>query len=791
MILQHLQEDHEDAANLLCLFSVLQPEAIPVFGHWFREDDTAKKPQTAPYTTDQPSLPAILARLVCCISPRTPKPEDRSLSLRNLPCDTSEAVNVVRDNERLYKAIAKLVDFSLVRRLSERKVLWMHDLTRRSIGQSIPDSDRTRFLRLAIQVFYHSFPERDNTLKERSIVDAYLNQSIKLIEQARKTSIAQWDYVPLMMICAQCMRNRGDYLKAIEWFKLALPAYQRNLGNIHSRVASLLHNMALAYHEASDLDDAERTYVAARDMRRQVFEEDSVEVLDTMNKLAACIERQGRLKEGEAMFASTYEGFKQRLGMTNPITLSAAHNLALCFGNQGRVAEAEALYREVLQHSEDAFGPEDFGTLKTLGNLAVVVDQSGRLDEAEPLYQRALATYTKLCGADDMRTLRVRSNIACLYRQQGRFADSRRAMQDAVAAFVTIFGDDHYHTAVAVYDLAEVFLEKGDLDKSQGLLALALEKMNLKSPEHPLTYRALDALGILHREAGNPLQADHFSELARLKNEAMLGRDDPFTLVAANNRAEYLHAAGQYQIAWNLYVRCLDGFRKLLPARHPHTLMVLNNLGRLSWLLPTKDPLSFFLEAFDDSVSLLGPQHRCTVTIAMNIARTNFSQGNHTDAETEMVKVLESYKVTLGVEHPCVGTANFHCGMQYASTTQSRDLLKARTSFLDACDCFLKAFGPQHPNYIMSVCMLVRVLRGLQQFDDAETYRSVLETVPQDQTTGRYINVGDTSLTYMSLASMKSFDWKATVSLPFGETIRLRWGRKNVWREPELATLDY
>lgn len=790
MILQHLRENHVDAANLLRLFSVLQPEAIPVFDHWCREQDTAKKPQTAPYATDQSNFLNIIARVACCISPRTSKSKDRLISLQDTSCDTSETANVVKDNERLYKAIAKLVDFSLVRRLSEKNVLWMHDLTRRSIGQSIPDSDRTQFLRLAIQVLYHSFPKKDNTLKERLIVDAYLNQSVELIEQARKTSIVQWDYVPLMVICAQCMRNRGNYPRAIDWFKMAMPEYQRNFGNIHSRVASLLHNMALTYHEASDLDDAEKTYVAARDMRRQLFEEDSVEVLDTMNKLAACIERQGRLKEGEAMFDSTYKGFKQRLGIMDPITLAAAHNLALCFANQGRVAEAEVLYRETLQRSEDAFGPEDFGTLKTLGNLAVAVDQSGRLDEAEPLYQRALAAYTKLCGADDMLTLRVRSNIACLYRQQGRFADAETSMRDAVGAFVTIFGDDHFHTAVALYDLGEILLEKGALDKSQGLLALALEKMNAKSAQHPLTFRVLDALGILHREAGNLFQADYFSALACSQNEALLGRDDPFTLVAANNRAEYLHVAGQYQESWDLYVRCLDGFRKLLPARHPHILMVLNNLGRLSWLLPTKDPWSFFLEALADSTSLLGPRHRCTVTIAMNIARTKFSQGNHIDAETAMLEVLELYKVTLGVEHPYVGTANFHCGMCYASTAQSNDLLKARSAFLDASDCFLKAFGPRHPNYIMSVCMLVRILQELQQSDDAETYRSVLETIPQDQTAGRYINVGDTSLTYMALALIDTFDWKSIVSLPFGETIRLRWGRKNVWREPEPAILE-
>jgi hypothetical protein len=131
--------------------------------------------------------------------------------------------------------------------------------------------------------------------------------------------------------------------------------------------------------------------------------------------------------------------------------------------------------------------------------------------------------------------------------------------------------------------------------------------------------------------------------------------------------------------------------------------------------MPPKNSVPFLMEALDGFTSLLGPEHRCTVTITMNIARTEFSLGSHTDSEASMLDVLDTYRTTLGVEHPCVGVAKFHCGMLLASRFPNEDIFRARDLFLEASDCFLKAFGPRHLNYIMSICMLVRVLESLQQ----------------------------------------------------------------------------
>lgn len=792
MIFQHLEEKHKDAAILLRLLSSFEPEAIPTFDHWYRLESNPKTTLAVVAPVDTPRLLSRLIELFCCMQDRSSRSEVHPDKRHNLDLTFSETIDVVKDTQRLYRAISKLVDLSLVRRVSERQMLWIHDLTRFTIKQAIQESHRTSLLRAALVVTYNTFPEKDNTLKERLVVDIHLPQAIKLIEQARESPILCWEYTPLMALCAQCLRNRGMYSQALEWFNIILPEYKQNRGEAHPRTAAILHNMASTYGESGDLELAESTYMMAWNLKRQSYDEGSLEILSTMNKLAACIERKGRLKEGEKMFAKTYIGYRKALGPSNPISVATAHNLALCYNNQGRLVEAETLYRETLKHSEDTVGAEDFGTLKTLGNLAVTVDQSGRLSDAEPLYDRALTAYTKLCGHDNMLTLRARSNVSGLYRQQGRFADAETMIRDALNSFLTVFGPDHFHSAVALYDLGEVLHEKGALDEGQKMYKLSCDAMGSQSTQHPLAFRVLDALGILYREAGDLIQSDHYSALAYDKNNVLLGANDPFTLVSANNRAEYLHITGRYQEAAGEYSRCLQGFKTLLPEGHPHTLMVLNNLGRLAWITKLQDPIKFFEEAYNGFVNLLGLSHACTLVLAMNIARTQFINGDSSKVARALRTVHESFKVGLGNLHPYAGVADFHLGMLQASKLDAAGMSAARNHFQDASDCFLKSFGSQHPNYLLSICMLVRVLRELNELDNADAYQSILETHVHVERASTFIVSGHKDLTYCTLARLQpeDFNWRTVISLPFGETVRLRWGRKNVWREPELAILE-
>jgi tetratricopeptide (TPR) repeat protein len=462
-------------------------------------------------------------------------------------------VGICKNHTRLEDAIGELWNFNHVRKAPEKGVLWMHDITRQMARNFIDPEDYAKWLESAIIILYHTFPEKDNSPEDHAVVDIYLPQAATLIAQAQKSNLDLGKYAGLLVLCAQCYHHRGEYRKAIEWYEKAEPHYNRAFGTLHPRCITLLHDLAWSYRESGNHARAEEMYRHTMKLRSTHRGPNSPEALESLKDLAALIERTGRLKEAEALFLDLHNMQVTTLGAGNPITLAGGHNLALCYANQGRLSEAEVIYRETLIMSEKTLGKDELGTIKTVGNLAVTLDHNGKLQEAEQLYDHALETYTRLLGYDNLLSLRVRSNISGLYRQQGRFSKAESMIRETLAAYLGILGKNHFHVAVAIHDVAEVLHDRGNLYDAGKLYEAAIKAMEDDATGHPLTFRAIDAAGVLERERGDLEKARNWAERAYNDNLKLLGWLDPYTLVAANNYAEILHAEGQHDEAKRLY----------------------------------------------------------------------------------------------------------------------------------------------------------------------------------------------------------------------------------------------
>jgi Flp pilus assembly protein TadD len=63
--------------------------------------------------------------------------------------------------------------------------------------------------------------------------------------------------------------------------------------------------------------------------------------------------------------------------------------------------------------------------------------------------------------------------------------------------------------------------------------------------------------------------------------EEALGAKHPSTLIYVNNLAQLLQARGKLDEAEPLFLRALQGKEEALGAKHPHTLTSVNNLAFL------------------------------------------------------------------------------------------------------------------------------------------------------------------------------------------------------------------
>lgn len=779
--LQSLEKNYPDSSNLLRLFGFFEPEFIPYLHGWKRNEHYELRRRNPEKTKGH-----IFRRLFCSATfPNKAKAfNKKSPGNTNiiLASQVSESVtDLVKRDSILDDAIHKLWSLSLVRRIGDNGI-WIHELTHHFIRQTIPPDEYQDWLCLAIEVLYHTFPASDTTASERSAVDTFLPQATSVLKQARERGLEVEKYAKLSSICGTCYQNRGSYGKAIDYFEIARPAFETQLGTKDPRTLTLMHRIGWSHRESGNLALCEKYHRRVLADRLSILGPHATETLDSMNDLASTIERQGRLKEAEKLFSQSYEGQKQAFGLKDRRVLACAHNLALCYANQGKLRDGIILYEIALKGTEEVFGADYPGTLKTLSNLAVAIDHQGRLKEAENLNNRALDGYCKILGRDHLLTLRVRSNLSGLHRAQGRYVRAEEMIREVLEVFLKVLGPDHFHVAIAYYDLGEILHEEGRLQEARKCyqLSVAVMESDSCSPNHPLLLRTLDAFGILCRESGDLQEAELLATRAYESNLDLLGWDDPYTLVAANNFGEMLHAQGKRAEARSIYDRCLASFTKLLGEDHPHCMMVLNNLGRLAYNEEHYcTAIKMFQSAKRGYGSSLGEDHPCTLRVDVSLARTYLAMGQPEDAKRFMHQAHDQFCIILGESNPNVMITEHYLGEIYYSQGQNK---KAEEHFSKAARGYELSFGNEHPNF----CITMRFLDEINAKEPtvASPESAMDSNLETDQRKESSYPLRD------PLSTTSTLNVNPSEILPWGETTRFRWGRKTCWREANESRLD-
>lgn len=774
------------------MYSLLEPESIPLFDDWRRPeldpgfDETEDSPQPPRGRSQQ-----LLRILTCCFVHKEKEGAVISEKESSAGHCSDSLADIFKDHRRLERAIATLCDLSLVRRVEGHRTLWMHDLTKKTVYSKIPPEDRGTWVRAAINVVFHMMPVADGSAQERAWVETCLPQATGLIQLARGMQAETREFACLLVLCALCNLRHGSWALSRELFETVKPIYDRYLGEENPRTLNILEYLAWANRHVGDMTVSEEYFKQAWKLREKVLGPESRDTLRCLDALASTIERAGRLKEAEVMFLKLYKQHKQVSGMEGVPTMVAAHNLAVCYFNQGRLADAEKTYKMALEASEKYLGPEHRGTLKTLSNYAATLDHDGRCNEAKAAYDRALTPFVTVMGLDHQLTLRLRANMAGLLRQQGRFDDSETMLDSSLATVSKIFGHESFETIQFLYDRGETWYAKGDLKRARDAFVDIMGRLVADMEQHPVVFRFIDSWGIVEKDMGHLDIAEEKSKEAYEKFEALLSWHDPYTLVAANDYAEVIQAQGRYQEAWDLLVRCRDSFESLVGSEHPHYAMVINNLGRLCWALG-KDPMPFFEKAHAAYTNRVGQGHFCALTVSLNIARTRFAAGDLGTARAMVLNAQTGLRASIGATHPLVSACDIILGIMSASRGDEASLLMAQKHFSAAVETAKKTGYVASANYFLSTCLLILVLRQLQSDSSIidPLRQLVTPSAVKDLSQFDIPGVGKFSVAQLIEMDPPALAFNAYIPLSIGECTRLRWGRKSCWREAEDVLLQ-
>ncbi|MCG8403793.1 MAG: serine/threonine-protein kinase [Phycisphaerales bacterium] len=304
--------------------------------------------------------------------------------------------------------------------------------------------------------------------------------------------------------------------------------------------AAVREEVAAIYVRLGALSDAERHYVAARDIRRRELGRTHPDFLTSVSDLGVVRSKQARHAEAEPLLRAAHEGRRAALGPEHPDTLTAMTDLATTLHALNRHEEAESLCRAALEIQSRIHGDDHLHTLTTTANLATILQARGRSEESEALHHRAAKGLSQHFGPNHPTTLLSVANLARLLKGQKRYDAAEPLQRRVVEGFVERLGERHPDTLIARANLAMMLWRQNKLSEAE----------------------------VLYRTA-----RDDFA--------VVFGHDHGHVMTVTIQLALVLERQEKYSEAATLLDAAVEGYRRLFGVEHPRTKQVDEHIKRI------------------------------------------------------------------------------------------------------------------------------------------------------------------------------------------------------------------
>jgi tetratricopeptide (TPR) repeat protein/transposase-like protein/transcriptional regulator with XRE-family HTH domain len=488
------------------------------------------------------------------------------------PLALREAVaNLFSFNQMLETLLA----FSLVKRLSEDRMLSLHRLVQIVQLERMEAEAYLTWAQRIVRAMHGLFPQDTQDVANWPRCQRYL-------EQVEACDVLIQRHHLLLPEAADLLDRAGTYVREHMWYTQAEPIYRRalaireqQLGPDHPDTATILHNLAILQRDTGNVVEAEQLYQRALAIREQHLGPDHPYTANALSNVANLYLAQKRYREAEPLYRRALAIREHHFGPPQPDSDDHLHTLANFYVTQGRYREAEPLYQRILAIREQRLGPLHYRTANILNNLAVLYLSQVRFGEAEPLYRRVLTIREQQFGPTHPHTATSLYNLARLQRDKGNFVEAERLYQRALAIREQHLDPEHPTLADCLSGLATLYQKQGKVEQAEALAlrALRIHEQHL-GPLHPSTADDLHTLATLYRDQGKPAEAmPLFLRALSIREQAFVSTH----LSLAETLYEFalfLYQQGHYDEARPLYERALAARIHILGAMHPLTITV-------------------------------------------------------------------------------------------------------------------------------------------------------------------------------------------------------------------------
>ena len=224
--------------------------------------------------------------------------------------------------------------------------------------------------------------------------------------------------VALLLVKMFAHGKRND--KAFEWYKQAVKGRKsakenaENFADIGFELLEAMNGGALMWFERA---------FAERENSLGVGHDDTIRIV---YNIAEAYEDQANYDEALIWYNRALAGREKALGENHTDTLQIIYNIGIVYGNKADYDEALIWYNRALAGREKALGKNHSDTLHIIYNIGIAYHNKADYDEALIWYNRALAGREKALGENHTDTLQIIHQIGIVYHNKADYDEALR-----------------------------------------------------------------------------------------------------------------------------------------------------------------------------------------------------------------------------------------------------------------------------------------------------------------------------------------------------------------------------
>ncbi|MEO9482733.1 MAG: CHAT domain-containing tetratricopeptide repeat protein [Ekhidna sp.] len=433
--------------------------------------------------------------------------------------------------------------------------------------------------------------------------DAYLDYDYSTIldeeEKIKEVFLSKEDTVAANMysyLAEAYDYELSEYQTALDFYSLELEL--RRKIEPEGDHKDLLYNMATLQQELGYYKEAEQFLTTIRASDATAYGKNSAEYFDSSRALIELYLQTEQVEKGLDISKEI-----QKEVAKNSVEEAVSYKwIGDSYAIEGSFKKSEKNLLRGIKTFEENGLEATFEYAATLNSLGVLYMEKGKLPEAEEILQEALDVVNRMQGDNEDAVAGVENNLALVYFNLGDYERTIALQRKILEQDKNYFGEDSFTYGLDLLNLGLTLLYDEQYAESEQLHSRALEVFEESAGKESIDYgRVENNLTRLYTKKGNIDEAIAYGQKAIKTYEGSLGKDHPETAFPYFNLANAHLGYEEVDKAIPLAERAYEIRKKALGNTHPYFARSANQLAILSWKQgKTKEALGYYRETFDN-----------------------------------------------------------------------------------------------------------------------------------------------------------------------------------------------